>query len=290
MITWVVPSKGKYKITAVGGQGGCTSNGSNGGQRGGAAAKISGTFILNSTDKLIISPGIGGGNGYYDPHGNEAGGGGASMVVVHTGKSDPFPSKPLVVAGGGGACPSWSYGGSSGRNYISQSMAYGHSGTSTSRYYNAYIGSCNFAGISNGNGGYSRGSNQGGAGAGYLGNGANGGSHCRACHGGKALSGSSRGQGGQGNGCYSSTTYNMGGFGGGGGGCLGGPGAGGGWSGGHTCGQWSSYSGFGQGGSSYNAGSDQSNQKGAGRVGLPANYGYIAGSHGWVEIELVSSA
>lgn len=252
--TWTVPAVvTSVTIEAFGAQGGSgTGYGCNCSLAGGEGADIKGTFAVTPGEVLNILVGQAGGSS-GGPHGNENGGGGGTYVVNAAGNI------PLVIAGGGGGGPSTNYGLSCTRTATDAS---GQSGTS-SLSSNC---SATAAGATAGAGGNTAGSYEGGAGGGFLTNGANGGTHCSLAYGG--LSYMNGGTGGAGNTCYS--TNDFGGYGGGGGGMLGGPGGGGGYSGGSTSGQWSGSSTYGGGGSSYNAGTNQSNtpgiQSGMGRV------------------------
>ena len=89
---WTVPATATYSIEAGGARGGKDTNY---GITDIWGATIKGEFDLQQGQKLEILVGHGG-NQYGSPHGNEAGGGGASFVKDYTNDS------PLIVAGGGG--------------------------------------------------------------------------------------------------------------------------------------------------------------------------------------------
>jgi hypothetical protein len=216
---WTVPADGTYRIEAWGSQGGDDGNAN----RGGLGARMRGDFQLTQGEIVRILVGQRGGGG-----GSGAGGG----TYVFKNASDALP---LIVAGGGG-------GWGSSANFTSG----GTTGTS------GLTGSGgSFAGGSNGNGGVtSTDSGWGGAGAGWLTNGTDGG-----IYGGLAFAPRNGAAGGNifqvgGDfGCLGG----YGGFGGGGGGGCNGGGGGGGYSGGGTSGG---------GGGSFNGGTNQSNSAG----------------------------
>ncbi|MEI6766479.1 MAG: glycine-rich protein [Bacteroidota bacterium] len=248
--SWTVPAQvTKITIEAFGAQGG---SGSGGSLTGGKGARMKGDFNVTPGDVIKILVGQAGGSS-GGPHGNENGGGGGSFVVKQSG------NVPLLIAGGGGGGPSTSYG-----TACSRTASDADGTTSTS---GVTVGcSSTGTGGTGGNGGSSNGSYQGGAGGGFYTDGGNGGNHCGVAPGGKSyLNG---GEGGFAGSCYGGNYW--GGYGGGGCGQLGGPGAGGGYSGGGSAGSWSSYSTYGGGGGSYNAGTNQiavsGNNTGHGRV------------------------
>jgi hypothetical protein len=251
---WTVPA-GVTSITieAWGAQGGSgTVYGCGCSLAGGRGAYVRGVFSVTPGAVLDILVGhAGGASG--GPHGNENGGGGGTFVVQRAGVV------PLAIAGGGGGGPSMTYGLSCPRAPASADGQAGTAGANVNCSTSAIGGS-------SGAGGSATGAYQGGAGGGFIGNGANGTMHCSLAFGG--LSYQNGGTGGAGNSCYN--TNNWGGYGGGGGGNLGGPGGGGGYSGGAVAGSWSSFSTYGGGGGSYNAGTAQTNtagvQSGSGRV------------------------
>lgn len=248
---WTVPQTRSYTIEAGGAMGGTGAGSTIGTYAYGA--KIIGTFSLTSGDVLeIVVGGKGGSNG--GAHGNENGGGGGTFVRNVT------TNTLLLVAGGAGGNPSSSYGTSCTRDV---SQGHGQAGNSVASFTCA----SSVSAPSNGYGGNSAGSYQGGAGGGYLSAGTNGGTHCSTAYGGGSFANGLIG--GAGNTCYTSDNY--GGFGGGGGGMLSGPGAGGGYTGGCTAGQWSNYSTYGGGGGSYNTGTSPTNTAG-GNTGSLGGY------------------
>jgi hypothetical protein len=252
---WTVPITGSYTIEAGGGMGGDgTSVYYSSISTKSYGAKIIGTFSLTSGDVLEMVIGSKGGSS-GGPHGNENGGGGGTFIRNVT------TNTLLLVAGGAGGVPSTSYG-----TYCSRTVSTGHgqSGETPGNPSGCYTSTSTASG---GYGGYSAGSYQGAAGGGYLGNGANGGTHCSTAIGGQGFNNGM--VGGAGNSCYN--TNNAGGFGGGGGGMLGTPGAGGGYNGGSVTGAWSSYSNYGGGGGSYNVGTSQTNTAG-GNTGSEGGY------------------
>ena len=102
--TYVVLATGSYVIEASGAQGGA------GGGPGGKGARVEGTFELKAGEILQIVVGQQGTPG-ITPHEPEGGGGGGSFVW----KGDvarPLPTRPLLVAGGGGT--GWFTGGAFG--------------------------------------------------------------------------------------------------------------------------------------------------------------------------------
>jgi len=255
---WTVPATGTYTIDAGGGAGGDGTGVYNTSLNQAAqktyGARIQGTFSLTEGDVLEMVIGSKGGSS-GGPHGNENGGGGGTFIKNHT------TNTLLLVAGGAGGLPSRTYGTSCTRTV---SSGHGQAGTTPGPTTTCYSAVSIRSG---GYGGYTSGSYQGGAGGGYLGKGANGGTHCANAQGGQGYNGNATG--GTGNSCYNST--NNGGFGGGGGGQLGTPGGGGGYNGGSVSGRWSSWSTYGGGGGSYNAGTNQTNTRG-GNTGSTGGY------------------
>ena len=233
---WTVPANGLYEFDMGGAKGGA------GNQDGGNAASLAVAYGARQIIQLTLLAGhqldivVGSGGGTHGgAHGNENGGGGGTFVKNVT--TDDL----LAATGGAGGAPSVSYGTNCSRN-----ISYGHGSIDESPSY-VYC-QYNPSGRSNGNGGTTAGSYQGGAGGGYNTSGQNGGTHCANAKGGLGFA---QGMvGGTGNSCY--TSDNKGGFGGGGGGMLGTPGAGGGYTGGFSTGAWSSYSTYGGAGGSYN--------------------------------------
>jgi hypothetical protein len=264
---WTVPVDGIYEIEAGGAAGGKDPNTSF--QRA-YGALVKGRFQLAKEQVLEMVIGSRG-NEYSSPHYNEAGGGGGTFVKNHT------VNTLLIVAGGAGGAPSSAYGGACTRNLsIGQGQSTQQGGIA--------VCAATPATPSLGYGGNTAGSYQGGAGGGYLGNGANGGTHCCTSTGGGGYN--SGAVGGLGNCCYSSQTQNGGGFGGGGGGQLSGPGGGGGYTGGSCSGQWSSFSEYGGGGGSYNIGSNQSSTAGGNTGSNSTSNGGYDGA-GYCKITLV---
>lgn len=211
---WTVPKTGTYRIEAWGARGGTNSTGQ------GLGARMRGDFTLTEGETIRIIVGQRAGD-------TSAGGGGGGTYIFRN-ATDTFP---LIVAAGGGG-----YGSSGGTN----PNANGQTGTSGS----TGVGG-GYAGGTGGNGGVTAtNSGWGGAGAGWLTNGTDGG-----IYGGIAYAPRNGATGG--NTFQCSGTF--GGFGGGGGGGCNGAGGGGGYSGG-GCG--------GGGGGSYNGGSNQSNTAG----------------------------
>ena len=260
---WTVPATATYSIEAGGARGGKDTNY---GITDIWGATIKGEFDLQQGQKLEILVGHGG-NQYGSPHGNEAGGGGASFVKDYTNDS------PLIVAGGGGGSAGNVYGNSCSRNLTD---AYGQ--TTTQSVITTCQGSYTAPTPTIGYGGSGTGQYWGGGGGGWFGDGTNGYNHCGTPTGGKSYI--NGGEGGPGDGCYTpSGQGNRGGFGGGGGGNLSGPGGGGGYTGGNSSGYWSSYSQHGGGGGSFNAGAVQSNTRG----GNSSSQGGYAGA-GYVKI------
>ena len=211
---WTVPADGVYTIQCNGAKGGDELNQS----RGGYGARIQGNFALIKGEVIRIIAGQPGG-----VSGNGAGGG----TYVFRSATD---TTPLIVAGGGGG---W---GSSGQNA---------SGGTTSTSGGTTYGLSAATGTSGNGGSTATNSGWGGAGAGWLTNGQDGGSY-----GGVAYAPRGGATGGSRIVCAGS----YGGFGGGGGGGCNGGGGGGGYSGGGCSGG---------GGGSYNAGSNTTNTAGA---------------------------
>jgi len=300
--TWTVPKNGVYRIEAVGAQGGCTVGCGMAGRWGSPGAKIVGNFIFNISQKIIIAPGHGGGNGHGTPNWNEAGGGGGSYVFEYGSTSDILNSDnnddPIIIAGGGGSAPPYNYGNG---NCGSPDRGVGQAGRNGA--VGDKCGTDTLPGeVFGGDGGHTNGGSYvGGAGGGWTSNGKNGNAHCGnsgsmpSCMGGGSVKTDKKLVGGQGNCYYVSTNY--GGFGGGGGGCYGSGGAGGGYNGGNAMGSYSSYNSWAGGGGSYNSGFDQKNIAGGGyaRAGgnMPAEGwnkrdSYLTGENGWVKISLVA--
>lgn len=210
---WTVPATGTYRIEAWGAQGGDEGNAG----RGGLGARMRGDFSLTQGEIIRIIVG---------QKANMARNGGGGGTYVFRNATD---SLPLIVAGGGGG-----WGSSGGSASAGSSATSGLQGSGGS-----------YAGGSNGNGGSTAtNSGWGGAGAGWLTNGQDGGSY-----GGIAYAPRNGGAGGN----IFTCSGGFGGFGGGGGGGCNGGGGGGGFSGGGTSGG---------GGGSYNGGSNQSNSSG----------------------------
>jgi hypothetical protein len=208
---WTVPSTGNYRIEVWGARGGDVN-----GTRQGLGARMRGDFSLTQGQTIRIIVGQAGGDTVA------SGGGGGTYVFGNV-----TDTLPLIVAGGGGG-----YGDSSGVNGIG-----GQTGTSGTAGTGA-----GFAGGTSGNGGSAgTDSGWGGAGAGWLTDGTDGG-----IYGGIAYAPRNGAAGGNIFQCGGI----WGGFGGGGGGGCNGAGGGGGYSGGGTSGG---------GGGSYNGGSNQSN-------------------------------
>jgi len=253
---WTVPFSDTFNITAAGGQGG--GGDSRYGGTGYPGARVEGKFKLEEGDVLVIVVGSGGGRGNGDPHGNQVGGGGGTYVAKLPSMGSSLSSAvPLIVAGGGGGAPtSCSYGCNCG----TASCRSGHAGAIPSSCQTASCGGSSIGWNGVGNGGKATGSIYGGSGAGWKGNGVQPGQHCGGSTAAKSFMSGATGS--KGDTCYIST--NFGGFGGGGGGTLGGSGAGGGYTGGLAFGSWSSYSGPGYGGGSFNNGTSQVNTGGGG--------------------------
>ena len=208
---WTVPATATYRIETWGAQGGDEE----GAGRGGAGARMRGDFSLTQGEIIRIIVGQ-----KANMSRNGAGGG----TYVFRNATDALP---LIVAGGGGGA---------GSSQTFQTTG-GQTGTSGGTSYGG-----SYASGSNGNGGTTAtNSGWGGAGAGWLSNGQDGGSY-----GGLAYAPRNGSAGGN----IFTCAGGFGGFGGGGGGGCNGGGGGGGFSGG-GCG--------GGGGGSYNGGSNQSN-------------------------------
>jgi PEP-CTERM motif len=92
IVDFTVPVTAGYQIIAFGAQGGSAPPFS-----GGAGAEIGGDFILTAGEMLHIAVGDVGGTSVY------GGGGGGGSFVIGPG------NRPFVIAGGGGASPSYSY-------------------------------------------------------------------------------------------------------------------------------------------------------------------------------------
>jgi len=274
---WVVPKAGEYKITAAGAQGGSDSNTCRVGSRG---AKIEGTFSLEDRSVLVIVVGQGGGHGTNDPHGNQQGGGGGSFVAsLDSLDSDLSTATPLIVAGGGGGAPSRSYGCNCGDS----SCYVGQAEEIPSKCQSVKCGPYTTTWKGAGNGGaapaVSLGGQPGTGGGGWNTDGSVGGVHAGGLVAAKSFFNGLKGGSGDSNyNLQTASSCNCGGFGGGGGGNLGGAGAGGGYTGGIGYGQWSSYSGSGYGGASYNTGTSQVNSAGNGP------YSGSGSANGYVEI------
>ncbi len=218
--SWTVLTAGTYKIQTIGSSGGKDGAVAGGQGRG---TSMYGEFPLLVGDVLYIIVGQQGFINYTNTDGLASGGGGGGASLVAKGGGSLLNSTPLIVAGGGGGAGN-SCGGLNAS--VTTSGVTGLDG----------------AGGTGGNGGtasYSTG--LGGAGAGWLTNGGDGGTF-----GGMATSLKTGALGGPG---YNSNG-GPGGFGGGGGGGFNGAGGGGGYSGGSSCGG---------GGGSYNIGTNQSN-------------------------------
>lgn len=238
---WTVPTTGTYEFD-IGGAGGGYGDTGYAGQLsytalgGTYGARIVFTASLTAGDVIDIVVGVQGGSS-GGAHGNENGGGGATWVVNVT------TNTLLGCAGGGGGLPGANYGTSCLRN--ATTLAFGHGSDLTVPGYGGCSGSPTVP--SAGQGGTGTGTYYGGAGGGWLSDGANGRTHCSLAYGGKGYFNGL--VGGAGNTCYNPD--NKGGFGGGGGGQLGGPGCGGGFTGGRSRSSWSSQSTYGGGGGSY---------------------------------------
>lgn len=245
-----IPKDGLYRFEIGGARGGKCQN------RGVTimyGATATGDFYLTKDQKIEVVVGVGGGD-YSSPHGNEAGGGGATWVYDRT--NDNL----LMVAGGAGGSASNTWGTSCTRD-----TNFGR-GQSTQGVNGVTCGPYTASAPSVGQGGTATGSYHGAAGGGYLSDGQNGGTHCSTAVGGQGWT--SGLVGGVGNTCYTTGGLaNSGGFGGGGGGMLSGPGGAGGYTGGCNAGQWSSYSTHGGGGGSYNAATSNNTITAGGNTG-----------------------
>ena len=258
---WTVPGTAVYRIEAGGGRGGrdnCYGISDIWG------ASIRGEFNLEQGEVLEMVCGVGG-NQYCSPHGNEAGGGGGTFVRNYS------TGSLLLAAGGGGGSAGNVYGNSCSRDLNTASgQNTQQSGITTCQ------GNYTAATPTIGYGGFGNGSYWGHPGAGYLGNGNSGYTHCGVGSVPQAYENGA--EGGRGDVCYTgSGEGNRGGFGGGGGGNLSGGGGAGGYTGGCSSGAWSSYSQHGGGGGSYNGGTNQINTRGgnSGTVGPYAGAGYV---------------
>lgn len=245
---WVVPTTGDYEITAVGAAGGTGMNGpSQIVQSAGMGASLTGTFTLTAGTTIRIIVGQKGENSNNTNNFYGAGGGGGGSFV-YLNATDTYP---LIAAGGGG-------GGSSSAGINAQTTTSGTNGNSDT--------SGTTAARTPGNGGYlsSSPNYSGGAGAGWLSDGAK--YTFKSCSGQGTASLSPRNSalGGYSNTLLANgTAYTAGvlqgngGFGGGGAGngaCnIAGAGGGGGYSGGGGGGNSTGYQGGG-GGGSYNGG------------------------------------
>ena len=210
---WTVPVSGLYRIQASGAKGGDEGNAG----RGGNGARMQGEFALTSGEIINILVGQQANMSF-----NGAGGG----TFVYRNATD---SLPLIAAGGGGG---WGSSGGSAQGGTTNANGLTGVGAST-------------AGGQNGQGGSAAtNSGWGGAGAGWLSNGQDGG-----LYGGIAFAPRNGGAGGN----VFQCSGGFGGFGGGGGGGCNGGGGGGGFSGGGTSGG---------GGGSFNNGTNQVNQSG----------------------------
>jgi hypothetical protein len=211
---WTVPVSGSYRIQASGAKGGDEGNAS----RGGNGARMQGEFTLTSGEIINILVGQQANMSF-----NGAGGG----TFVYRNATDALP---LIAAGGGGG---WGSSGGSAQGGTSATSGLQGSGGS-------------YQGGTSGNGGQTAtNSGWGGAGAGWLTNGQDGGAY-----GGIAFAPRNGGAGGN----IFVCSGGFGGFGGGGGGGCNGGGGGGGFSGGGTSGG---------GGGSYNGGANQVNSSAA---------------------------
>lgn len=148
IMTWTVPISGKYKIAAMGAQGGKPTNSSYT-SYGGRGATATGTVTLKQGDVVSVLVGQEGGGYTYG-----GGGGGGSFVV----KGSISSGSPLIVGGGGG-----------GASSASDSKAYGYDGNTGANGYSSN-GSSSPSGGSGGYGGYSvpAGSYRGGSGGGFY--------------------------------------------------------------------------------------------------------------------------
>ena len=99
---WTVPEDGNYEIEAGGARGG-RDLGS--GQYDFWGAKIKGTFALTKETELEMVVGVGG-NQYYSPHGNHAGGGGGSFtqaddqILIGVDRTKDALIRPTVIQEG----------------------------------------------------------------------------------------------------------------------------------------------------------------------------------------------
>ena len=161
----------------------------------------------------------------------------------------------------------------------------GKSGCSSSYWINE--------GATGGTGGLTTGSYEGSAGGGFYSSGQmgeyNGGNRLTSGTGGQSYKDGHYGKaynlyGGKGCTAYGSSLRNGGGFGGGGAGCLASAGGGGGYSGGHASGGWSSWSGYGGGGTSYIHWNSKNPKRatGAGPMGTGATSTNYAGMAGYI--------
>lgn len=270
---WTVPKSGTYDIEAGGARGGRDTNY---GITDIWGARMRGKFDLTQGDVLTILVGSGG-NQYGSPHGNEAGGGGASMVLNKTNGN-----QILIIAGGGGGSAGSPYTGS-----CTKDLNFGYGQTTNAVTAATCSGTYTSTTPTTGYGGWTNGPYSGCPGAGYFGGGNNDPSpwHCAAPAVGRSTALNAGAQGSNGSTCYSNGgENNRGGFGGGGGGCLGGPGGAGGYTGGCCSGGWSSYAQHGGGGGSYNIGLNQSNSRGGNSTPTPFPGGYQGA--GYVKITL----
>lgn len=245
---WVVPSSGDYEITAVGAGGGSGINGSAMvTYAGGKGASLTGLFTLTAGTTLRIIVGQQGVNAFNQNNWYGAGGGGGGSFVY----INPTDTYPLIAAGGGG-------GGSATLGVDAVTTPSGTNGNGDA--------SGTTASKAAGNGGnLASSSYSGGAGAGWLSDGAK---YANSCAGFGTASFAPRngGKGGYSNTLLANGTgsdvlvrQGNGGFGGGGAGngacTISGPGGGGGYSGGGGGGNFTIYKGGG-GGGSYNGGSN----------------------------------
>ena len=254
--TVAMPKDGLYEFEVGGARGGKCQN------RGLTdiyGAKISGEFYITKDTRISFAVGSGGGD-YSSPHGNEAGGGGATWIYDETNET------LLMCAGAAGGSAGNTWGTSCTRDVT---IARGQT-TQGVQGFTCYTAVSAPAVGEGGNA--AGGTHYGAAGGGYLSDGANGGTHCATAVGGKGFVNGLKG--GTGNTCYTTGGLaNSGGFGGGGGGQLSGPGGGGGYTGGCTAGQWSSYSTHGGGGGSYNASTGNTSATAGGNTGSEGGYG-----------------
>lgn len=238
--SFVVPFTGNYVISAAGAQGGAGEG------PGGKGAFVQGTFYLKKGDVLYIVVGGQGQPSHAAPFGPDhppcGGGGGGGTFVWKGTLAGTIPAWPLLVAGGGGG--GGSEAGGDGRA-ATETNAHPESAVTHTNGHGGLTNPCCYFG--------------GGGGAGWLSPGAHGPGpiYCR---------GGTHWGGGAGV-TYGEMAGGDGGFGGGGGGGFLGyaAGGGGGFGGGFGGGQVESHihrvrrSG---GGSSYNAGLDQTNHSG----------------------------